>query len=87
MQEVEELGGMTKAVALGCPSNELKKQQLVGRLDRSGKAVIVGVNKYRLEQEERVEVRDIDNSAVREAQIYRLNQVRQNRDNTVVKKS
>ena len=85
LQEVEELGGMTKAVASGMPKQRIEEAaaRRQARIDQ-GKEVIVGVNKYRLEQEERVEVRDIDNSAVREAQIYRLNQVRQNRDNTAV---
>ena len=86
LQEVEGLGGMTKAVASGMPKQRIEEAaaRRQARIDQ-GKEVIVGVNKYRLEQEERVEVRDIDNSAVREAQIYRLNQVRQNRDNTAVK--
>ena len=85
LQEVEGLGGMTKAVASGMPKQRIEEAaaRRQARIDQ-GKEVIVGVNKYRLEQEERVEVRDIDNSAVREAQIYRLNQVRQNRDNTAV---
>ena len=85
LQEVEELGGMTKAVASGMPKQRIEEAaaRRQARIDQ-GKEVIVGVNKYRLEQEERVEVRDIDNSAVREAQIHRLNQVRQNRDNTAV---
>ena len=85
LQEVEEFGGMTKAVASGMPKQRIEEAaaRRQARIDQ-GKEVIVGVNKYRLEQEERVEVRDIDNSAVREAQIYRLKQVRQNRDNTAV---
>ena len=88
LQEVEELGSMTKAVASGMPKQRIEEAaaRRQARIDQ-GKEVIVGVNKYRLEQEERVEVRDIDNSAVREAQIYRLNQVRQNRDNTAVQVS
>ena len=88
LQEVEELGGMTKAVASGMPKQRIEEAaaRRQARIDQ-GKEVIVGVNKYRLEQEERVEVRDIDNSAVREAQIHRLNQVRQNRDNTAVQVS
>ena len=86
LQEVDGLGGMSKAVASGMPKQRIEEAaaRRQARIDQ-GKEVIVGVNKYRLEQEERVEVRDIDNSAVREAQIYRLNQVRQNRDNTAVK--
>ena len=85
LQEVEELGGMTKAVASGMPKQRIEEAaaRRQARIDQ-GREVIVGVNKYRLEQEERVEVRDIDNSAVREAQIHRLNQVRQNRNNTAV---
>ena len=86
LQEVEALGGMTKAVASGMPKQRIEEAaaRRQARIDQ-GKEVIVGVNKYRLEQEEQVEVRDIDNSAVREAQIRRLNQIRQNRDNKAVK--
>ena len=88
IQEVEALGGMTKAVASGMPKQRIEEAaaRRQARIDQ-GKEVIVGVNKYRLQQEERVEVRDIDNTAVREAQLRRLGQVRQARDNAAVEQS
>ena len=88
IQEVEALGGMTKAVASGMPKQRIEEAaaRRQARIDQ-GKEVIVGVNKYRLQQEERVEVRDIDNTAVREAQLRRLEQVRQARDNAAVEQS
>ncbi len=81
IEEVEEMGGMTKAVASGMP--KLRIEEAAARrqaaIDR-GEEVIVGVNKFRLEKEEPIEIREIDNSAVREAQIARLNKVKKARD-------
>ena len=81
IEEVEEMGGMTKAVASGLP--KLRIEEAAARrqaaIDR-GEEVIVGVNKFRPEREDPVEVREIDNSAVREAQIARLEQIRASRD-------
>ncbi|MBK1839011.1 methylmalonyl-CoA mutase [Azospirillum sp. YIM B02556] len=78
---VEEMGGMTKAVESGMP--KLLIEEAAARrqaaIDR-GEEVIVGVNKYRPETPEGVDVLDIDNTAVREAQIARLNQIRASRD-------
>ena len=81
IDEVEELGGMTKAVASGMPKMRIEEAAALrqARIDRH-QEVIVGVNKYQPEQETDVEVLDIDNSAVREAQIRRLKRVRDGRD-------
>ncbi|QNF31895.1 methylmalonyl-CoA mutase [Adhaeribacter swui] len=84
--EVEELGGMAKAIATGLPKMRIEEAaaRRQARID-SGKDVIVGVNKYRPEKDEHpLEVRDIDNTAVREAQLKRLAQLKAKRDNTLV---
>jgi methylmalonyl-CoA mutase len=81
IEEVEELGGMTKAVAAGMP--KLRIEEAAARRQASidrGDEVIVGVNKYRLPTEPPVEIRDVDNAAVREGQIRRLEQLRATRD-------
>jgi methylmalonyl-CoA mutase len=79
--EVETLGGMTRAVASGMP--KLRIEEAAARrqaaIDR-GEEVIVGVNKYKPEVEDHVEIRDIDNTRVREAQIARLEKIRKTRD-------
>ncbi len=82
IEEVEALGGMTKAVEAGLPKLRIEESAARGqaRIDR-GQETIVGVNKYRLAEEPSVEVRDIDNTAVRESQIARLNHIRATRDN------
>ncbi len=81
IEEVEEMGGMTKAVASGMP--KLRIEEAAARrqamIDR-GDEVIVGVNKYRLEKEDEIDILDIDNAAVREAQIARLERIRSERD-------
>ena len=81
IDEVEDMGGMTKAVETGMPKLRIEEAaaQRQARIDR-GEEVIVGVNKYRAAEETPVEIRDIDNTAVRESQIARLERVRQNRD-------
>ncbi|WP_294930433.1 methylmalonyl-CoA mutase [uncultured Paracoccus sp.] len=81
IEEVEELGGMTKAVATGMPKLRIeetaaRRQALIDR----GEEVIVGVNKYRLAQEDPIDILDIDNMKVREAQIARLQRIRESRD-------
>jgi methylmalonyl-CoA mutase len=81
IEEVEALGGMTKAVAAGMP--KLRIEEAAARRQASvdrGDEVIVGVNKYRLATEPPVEIRDVDNAAVREGQIRRLEQLRTTRD-------
>ncbi len=81
IQEVEELGGMTRAVESGMPKLRIEQAAALrqARIDR-GEEVIVGVNKYQREDEPEVEILDIDNTAVRESQIARLAQVRAERD-------
>ncbi|WP_207456026.1 methylmalonyl-CoA mutase [Azospirillum sp. SYSU D00513] len=81
IDKVEAMGGMTKAVDNGFPKLLIEEAaaRRQARIDR-GEEVIVGVNKYRPEHPDHVEVLDIDNAAVRESQIARLNRVRSTRD-------
>jgi len=81
IEEVEALGGMTQAVESGMPKLRIEESaaRRQASIDR-GETTIVGVNKYRLPDEEAVDVRDIDNSAVRASQIERLRRVRASRD-------
>jgi methylmalonyl-CoA mutase len=81
IDEVEQLGGMTKAIVAGMPKLRIEESatRRQARVD-SGEDVIVGVNKYRLDREDELEVRDIDNSAVRRAQVERLERIRAARD-------
>ena len=81
IDEVDRLGGMTSAIEAGMPKLRIEESaaRRQARVDR-GEEVIVGVNKYRAENPERVDVRDIDNTAVRESQVARLKQVREGRD-------
>jgi methylmalonyl-CoA mutase len=81
IEEVEALGGMTAAVASGMPKLRIeesaaRRQAMVDR----GDEVIVGVNKYRLDKEDPIDIRDIDNAAVRVAQVARLERIRAARD-------
>ncbi|MGM9321295.1 methylmalonyl-CoA mutase [Deinococcus aquaticus] len=86
MREVEELGGMAKAIESGVPKLRIEESaaRKQARIDR-GEDVIVGVNKYRPAEATSVDVLDIDNAAVRDSQIARLNHVRANRDAAAVK--
>ena len=88
IDEVEALGGMTKAIEAGMPKLRIEESatRRQARVD-SGEDVIVGVNKYRLDKEDQIEVRDIDNSAVRESQIRRLEEIRASRDGSAVEKA
>ena len=81
MAEVEAMGGMTKAVASGMPKLRIEESaaKRQAAIDR-GDEVIVGVNKYRLEREDAIDLLDIDNVAVRENQIARLQSIRAKRD-------
>jgi methylmalonyl-CoA mutase len=81
IEEVEEMGGMTRAVESGMPKMRIEEAaaRRQAQIDR-GEEVIVGVNKYRPEQEPPVEILDIDNTSVREAQVRRINEVRSSRD-------
>ena len=81
IEEVEEMGGMTKAVASGMPKLRIEEAAATrqANIDR-GTEVIVGVNKYRREKEDAIDILDIDNAAVRASQIARLEKVRSERD-------
>lgn len=88
IQEIEELGGMTKAIEAGIPKMRIeeaaaKKQ---ARID-SNQDIIVGVNQYRLEKEDPLQILDVDNAKVRKSQIERLDQTKANRDNEAVTKA
>jgi len=81
IEEVEALGGMTKAVADGLPKRLIEEAatRRQAAVDR-GEEVIVGVNKYRLESEDEIDILDIDNAAVRLGQIKRLEETKRRRD-------
>ena len=88
IQEVEKLGGMTKAIEKGIPKMRIeeaaaKKQ---AKID-SGKDVIVGVNKYQLEKEDPLHFLEVDNEKVRSSQIEKLDRLKAGRNNEIVKKS
>jgi methylmalonyl-CoA mutase len=85
IDEVEGLGGMTRAIVAGMPKLRIEEAatRRQARID-SGEDVIVGVNKYVADDDPDLDVRDIDNTAVREAQIRRLTEVRARRDEAVV---
>lgn len=85
MEEVEALGGMTKAVADGLPKRLIEEAatRRQAAVDK-GEEVIVGVNKYRLETEDDLDILDIDNAAVRTAQIKRIEETRRRRDTSEV---
>lgn len=81
MEEIESLGGMTQAINEGMPKARIEQAaaQKQARIDK-GEEVIVGVNKFQPTNETTVEVREIDNAAVRDAQIARLMRIRKTRD-------
>ena len=85
IQEIEAMGGMTKAVESGWAKMQVETcaADKQARID-SGKDVIVGVNKYKLAKEDPIEILDIDNHAVRDAQIARLQKIRASRDSAAV---
>jgi methylmalonyl-CoA mutase len=86
IQEVEQLGGMSKAIETGIPKLRIEEAaaRKQARID-SGVDNIVGINKYRLTKEDPIDILDVDNTAVREAQIKRLQQLRANRNENEVK--
>ncbi|GAB1473005.1 methylmalonyl-CoA mutase [Bacteroidota bacterium] len=86
IEEVEKLGGMAKAIETGIPKLRIEEAaaRKQARID-SGLDTIVGLNKYRLEKEDPLEILDVDNTKVRESQIARLNELRANRDESKVK--
>jgi methylmalonyl-CoA mutase len=81
IEEVEEMGGMTKAVASGMPKLRIEESaaRRQAMIDR-GQEVVVGVNKYRLDHQDPIDILDVDNVAVREAQVTRLASIRDRRD-------
>ncbi len=86
IQEAESFGGMTKAIEAGLPKQRIEEASArrQARID-SGRETIVGLTKYRLDKEEALDILEIDNSAVRNAQIKKLETLRKNRDNTKVR--
>jgi methylmalonyl-CoA mutase len=85
IQEVEDIGGMTKAVASGMPKLRIEEAAAMrqANIDR-GDEVIVGVNKYRLEKEDTIDILDIDNAAVRDSQIAQLKQIKETRNDAAI---
>ncbi len=81
IQEIEKLGGMAKAIETGIPKMRIEEAaaRKQARID-AGKDIIVGINKYRLEKEDPIETLDVDNTAVREAQLKRLAKLRAERN-------
>ena len=86
IQEVEELGGMAKAIETGIPKMRIEEAaaRKQARID-SGKDQIIGVNSYRLEKEADIETLEVDNTVVRDSQIKRLDAMRASRDESKVK--
>ncbi|PCJ98258.1 MAG: methylmalonyl-CoA mutase [Flavobacteriaceae bacterium] len=88
IEEIEDLGGMTKAIEAGIPKMRIeeaaaKKQ---ARID-SGRDIIVGVNKYKLAEEDSMQILEVDNQEVRKLQLARLNSVKAKRNNDAVEKA
>jgi methylmalonyl-CoA mutase len=85
IEEIEESGGMAKAIELGIPKLRIEESaaKKQARIDR-GEDVIVGVNKYQLEDEDDLDILEVDNVAVRESQIVRLNAIKSSRDTQAV---
>jgi methylmalonyl-CoA mutase len=81
MEEVEEMGGMTRAVASGMPKLRIEETAATRQamIDR-GEEVIVGVNKYRKDHEDPIDIRDVDNARVRDSQVAALHRIRDSRD-------
>lgn len=88
IEEVEKLGGMAAAIETGIPKMRIEEAaaRAQARID-SGTQTIVGVNRYRLEKEDPIDILEVDNTAVREQQVSRLRELRSNRDNDKVKKA
>jgi len=88
IQEIEKLGGMAKAIETGIPKMRIEEASArkQARID-SGLEKIVGINEFRLEKEEPIDILAVDNTAVRESQIKRLKELRANRDEAAVQKA
>ncbi|MDE7508890.1 MAG: methylmalonyl-CoA mutase, partial [Muribaculaceae bacterium] len=88
IEEIEKLGGMAKAIETGLP--KLKIEEAAARTQAhidSGKQTIVGINKYRLEHEDPIDILEVDNTEVRKEQCARLEELRKDRDEEAVKKA
>jgi len=85
IQEIEDLGGMAKAIETGIPKMRIEEAaaRKQAKID-SGEHQIIGVNSYRLDQEEPIDTLEVDNSLVLESQVNRLNDIRNSRDETAV---
>ena len=88
IQEVEALGGMSKAIETGLPKLKIEEAaaRKQARID-ANEEIIVGLNKYRLAEEAPIDILEVDNAAVRESQIQKLEKLRQQRDETKVRES
>ena len=88
IQEIESLGGMAKAIESGLPKMRIEEAaaRTQARID-SHNQVIIGVNKYRLEKEDPIDILEVDNTAVRTQQVERLHELREERDEAAVKKA
>lgn len=88
IQEIEKLGGMAKAIETGLPKMRIEEAaaRTQARID-SGTQTIIGVNKYRLEHEDPIDILEIDNTEVRKQQIQRLTELKKDRDEQAVKKA
>ena len=88
IEEVEELGGMAKAIETGIPKMRIEEASArkQARID-AGKDTIVGINKYKLEKEDPIDILDVDNTAVRLSQIERLNKLRKERNEKEVQEA
>ncbi|MBE0391428.1 methylmalonyl-CoA mutase [Flavobacterium sp. 7E] len=88
IEEVEELGGMTKAIEAGIPKLRIEEAaaRKQARID-SGQDIIVGVNQYRLEKEDPLQILDVDNQMVRKQQLEQLDHIKATRDNAKVQES
>ena len=88
IEEVEKLGGMAAAIETGIPKMRIEEAaaRTQARID-SGAQKIIGVNEYRLDKQDPIDILEVDNTAVREQQISRLKELRTNRDNAAVQKA
>ncbi|MBO7724482.1 MAG: methylmalonyl-CoA mutase [Paludibacteraceae bacterium] len=88
IEEVEKLGGMAAAIETGIPKMRIEEAaaRTQARID-SGSQTIVGINKYRLEHEDPIDILEVDNTAVRKQQIERLNELKSNRDEAAVQRA
>jgi methylmalonyl-CoA mutase len=88
IQEIQELGGMAKAIETGIPKMRIEEAaaRTQARID-SCNQTIIGINKYRLEKEDPIDILEVDNTAVRKQQIERLNELKSKRDDAAVQKA